>query len=329
MGPFFFRDLEAHDCGAYTNLRTNYANINMRMSSQRLIALSVWIALAILTGSPVRSVYAETAPDLTKLSPESAEFASRTLDFIDQMNGIYFAAAARLNGDDNRIEHVELDTENGYWDTQVARGPVIEKAGRTITVIKKPTFQADTLWSRYLVLAAHPKSPLVGTMQASFVVEFHKDGNSMVAGMIDVMPAATSAEDLAEIKSAVEAVYQAHGMDGDKYRRQSCTASAEEMNVEHRRKAACVGGNFFGRNPMAVTDANLEFMTEIYQTFVESFLAIVEKRQNDAYTDADLALQDEMRRGWLEDRLFADPNTTQFAPWEAWSLYSLPPIVKF
>ena len=301
----------------------------MRATSHPLIALSVWIALAILTGSPVRSVHAETAPDLTKLSPEAAAFASRTLDFIDKMNGIYFDAAARLNGDGNRLEHSELDTEFGNWDTQVARGPIMEKAGRTITVIKKPTFQADTLWSRYLVLAAHPKSPLVGTMQASFVVEFHKDGNSMVAGMIDIMPAATSDEDLAEIKSAVEVVYQAHGVDGAKYRQRSCIASAEEINVEHRRKAACVGGNFFGRDPMKVTEENFEFMTEIYQTFVESFLAIVEKRQNDAYTEADLALQDEMRRGWLEDRLFADPNTTQFAPWEAWSLYSLPPVVKF
>ena len=301
----------------------------MPAKSKIFLALSVWIALTFLAGPSIGLAEADSAPDTAKLSPEAAAFASRTLAFIDKMNGIYFDAAARLNGVDNRIEQAKLDTENGNWDTQVARGPVIEKAGRTITVIKKPTFQADTLWSRYLVLAAHPKSPLVGTMQASFVVEFHKDGNSMVAGMIDVMPAATSDEDLAEIKSAVEVVYQAHGVDGAKYRQRSCVASAEEMNVEHRRKAACVGGNFFGRNPMAVTEENFEFMTEIYQTFVESFLAVVEKRQNDAYTEADLALQDEMRRGWLEDRLFADPNTTQFAPWEAWSLYSLPPVVKF
>ncbi len=301
----------------------------MPAESKIFLALSVWIALTFLAGPSIGLAEADSAPDTAKLSPEAAAFVSRTLEFIDKMNGIYFDAAAQLNGDDNRLEQRELDTENGNWDTQVARGPVIEKAGRTITVIKKPTFQADTLWSRYLVLAAHPRSPLVGTMQASFVVEFHKDGNSMVAGMIDIMPAATSDDDLAEIKSAVEVVYQAHGVDGAKYRQRSCVASAEEMNVEHRRKAACVGGNFFGRNPMAVTEANFEFMTEIYQTFVESFLAIVEKRRNDTYTDADLALQDEMRRGWLEDRLFADPNTTQFAPWEAWSLYSLPPVVKF
>ena len=301
----------------------------MPAKSKIFLTLSVWIVLTILAALSIRLAAADTAPDTVKLSPEATAFVSRTLAFIDKMNGIYFDAAARLNGGDNRVEQRELDTENGNWDTQVARGPVIEKAGRTITVIKKPTFQADTLWSRYLVLAAHPKSPLVGTMQASFVVEFHKDGNSMVAGMIDVMPAATSDADLAEIKIALKVVYLAHGVDGNKYRQRSCIASAEEMNVEHRRKAACVGGNFFGRNPMAVTEANFEFMTEIYQTFVESFLAIVEKRQNDAYTDADLALQDEMRKGWLEDRLFADPNTTQFAPWEAWSLYSLPPVVKF
>ncbi len=301
----------------------------MPAKSKIFLTLSVWIVLTILAAPSIRLAAANTAPGTAKLSPGSTAFVSRTLEFIDKMNGIYFDAAARLNGVDNRLEQSELDTEFGHWDTQVARGPVMEKAGRTVTVIKKPTFQADTLWSRYLVLAAHPKSPLVGTMQASFVVEFHKDGNSMVAGMIDIMPAATSEEDLAEIKNAVEAVYQAHGVDGAKYRQRSCVASAEELNVEHRRKAACVGGNFFGRDPMAVTEANFEFMTEIYQTFVESFLAIVEKRQNDPYTEADLALQDEMRRGWLEDRLFADPNTTQFAPWEAWSLYSLPPVVKF
>ena len=301
----------------------------MLAKSKIFLALSGGIALTFLAGPSIGLAEADSAPDTATLSPEATAFASRTLEFIDKMNGIYFDAAARLNGADNRLEQRELDTENGHWDTQIARGPVIEKAGRTITVIKKPTFQADTLWSRYLVLAAHPKSPLVGTMQASFVVEFHKDGNSMVAGMIDVMPAATSDEDLAEIKSAVEVVYQAHGVDGAKYRQRSCVASAEEINVEHRRKAACVGGNFFGRDPMKVTEANFEFMTEIYQTFVESFLAIVEKRRNDTYTDADLALQDEMRRGWLEDRMFADPNTTQFAPWEAWSLYSLPPVVKF
>jgi len=301
----------------------------MRVQLQRFLSLSVWFAVTMLAASSIRPVHAETTPDRATLSPEAKAYVTRTLEFIDRMNGIYFNAAARLNGVDNRLEHSELDTEFGHWDTQVARGPVMEKAGRTITVIKKPTFQADTLWSRYLVLAAHPKSPLVGTMQASFVVEFHKDGNSMVAGMIDIMPAATRAEDLAEIKSAVEVVYQAHGVDGDEYRQRSCVASAEELNVEHRRKAACVGGNFFGRDPMKVTEANFEFMTEIYQTFVESFLAVVEKRQNDTYTEADLALQDEMRRGWLEDRMFADPNTTQFAPWEAWSLYSLPPVVKF
>ena len=133
-----------------------------------------------------------------------------------------------------------------------------------------------------------------------------------------------------EIKQAVEAVYQAYGVDGEKYRQQSCVASEQEKDVEqYRRRAACVGGNFFGRDMMSVTEDNFQFMTEIYQTFVESFLKAVEKRQSDSYTEDDMAIQDAMRKGWFEDRLFADPNTTQFAPWEAWSLYSLPPLVKF
>ena len=124
----------------------------MRVQLQRFLSLSVWFAVTMLAASSIRPVHAETTPDRATLSPEAKAYVTRTLEFIDRMNGIYFDAAARLNGVDNRLEHSELDTEFGHWDTQVARGPVMEKAGRTITVIKKPTFQADTLWSRYLVL---------------------------------------------------------------------------------------------------------------------------------------------------------------------------------
>jgi hypothetical protein len=56
---------------------------------------------------------------------------------------------------------------------------------------------------------------------------------------------------------------------------------------------------------------------------------IVERRMNDPYTDQDLAAQDAMRKNWLEDRFFSDPFTTSVTPYEAWSLYSLPPEVKF
>ena len=80
---------------------------------------------------------------------------------------------------------------------------------------------------------------------------------------------------------------------------------------------------------MSVTEGNFGFMTEAYETMLEVYLAVVERRMNDPYTAQDLAAQDAMRKNWLQDRFFSDPFTTSVTPYEAWSLYSLPPTVKF
>ena len=63
--------------------------------------------------------------------------------------------------------------------------------------------------------------------------------------------------------------------------------------------------------------------------FLDAYLTIVERRRDDPYTEEDLSAQDAMRLNWLEDRFYADPYTTNVTPYKAWSLYSLPPSVKF
>lgn len=290
--------------------------------------LFVWIALAVLAVASTKVADAETTPDMAKLTAENAALAARSLDFMDKMNDIYFDAADRLNGDQNRIEEQFIDNDSGTWDTRVARGPVMEKAGRILTVVKKPTFQPESLWTRYFVMTVHPKTPLVGIMQASLIIQFYPDGTSALMGVIDVMVTAMSQEDLDEIKRAVEVVYQAHGVDGEKHRRKACEASPDQNHTYHRR-SACVGGGFFGREMMSVNEENFNFYTEAYQTFVEAYLNVLERRKDDTYTEEDVSAQDAMRKNWFEDRLFVDPNTTQFTPYETWSLYSLPPTVKF
>ena len=298
----------------------------MHPSLKSYLTLFAVISVAMLAA--VKSAVAESTPDMQSLTPENAAFAARSLDFIDKMGKIYFDTAARLNGDDNRIEEMYRDNEEATWDVKVARGPVMEKAGHILTVVKKGTWQRETSWARFFVMTVHPKTPRVGIMQASFIVQFFPDDTSSVAGVIDIMPAAMHEDDLDEIRQAVEVVFQAYGKDGEKYRRQSCEGSEAE-DMRYRRRSACVGGNFFGREMMSVTEENFSFYTEAYQTFVESYLDVLERRKDDPYTEEDMALQDEMRKNWFEDRLFVDPNTTNFTPYEIWSLYSLPPTVKF
>ena len=107
----------------------NNESLPVRATLKFFLTLLAWFTLAMFAASSIRTVQAETTTDTARLSPQETVFASRTLDFIEKMNGIYFDAALQLNGNDNRFEQRALDTDFGTWDTRVARGPVMEKSG--------------------------------------------------------------------------------------------------------------------------------------------------------------------------------------------------------
>jgi coproporphyrinogen III oxidase len=283
-------------------------------------------ALAMLLGpTVVLSAAPEQIPGLTL---EQSALANRALAFLSEMDRLYFGRIGELNGD----LYVEiLDFPNDYADhqVQVARGPVIEKAGRMRVTTKKPTadFQGQRLWSRFFSVDVHPKSPLVGMLHAAFVMHFNPDGTSAIGGWVDVLPGASSKEDLEFLKQTMDAVFEKYGVDGAVHRKMSCEGTRGEG--VRRRKPACVGGSFYGRDMMSVSEETFSFMTEAYRSFLEAYLGLIDKRKDDPYTAADLTAQDAMRRNWLEDRFFSDPFTGNVVPYEVWSLSTLPPAVKF
>ncbi len=101
------------------------------------------------------------------------------------------------------------------------------------------------------------------------------------------------------------------------------------MDSSKRRKTEQVGGSFYLSPLFSVNEENFNFLTEAYETMLNVYLDVVERRADEPYTEADLAAQDRMRKNWFEDRFFADPYTSTVTPYDAWSLYSLPPTVKF
>ncbi|MEC9374815.1 MAG: hypothetical protein VYA80_00430 [Pseudomonadota bacterium] len=239
------------------------------------------------------------------------------------MNGSYQS--------DNR----SMSSEFADYDIRVARGDVVEKIGRTRTITKKPTreFERPSLWSRYYLIDLHPKSPLVGMLHAAIVVQFYDDGSSVIAAFLDVLETANLEEDLNYIRSAMDAVYDKHGVDPTPHRKLSKEGHDEDDPLSgdnsKRRKTTMVGGSFYGYPLRSVTEENFTFMTEAYETMIDAYLSVVEKRANQTFSEDDLLAQDRMRKNWLEDRFFSDPYTTSVTPYEAWSMYSLPPNVKF
>ena len=297
------------------------------MRSQNLIMVIIFAAA--LSSVPLFARSVAAADNLAALSEEQAEFAQRTLDFIAKMDSMHFNRVEKMNGG-LELETLNVETEYSSYDAKVARGSVVEKTGRVITISNRPAtqFQKQNLWSRFFSLDVHPKTPLVGILHAAFVVQFYPDGTSTIGGTLDVLRSANVEEDLAYLKQVMDDVLEKHGVDSAPYREQICEREQEETN-RWRRKSACVGATFYGPNSFTVTAENFNLMTEAYERFVDAYLTVIERRKDDSYTQEDLASQDAMRRNWLEDHLFVDPYTANVTPWEAWSLYSLPPTVKF
>ncbi len=297
-------------------------------------ALVIAILLAI-TSTPAALAEDDAlfTSDFAGLNAEQTVLAARALEFLSRMNDMYFGRIDKMNGGSEK-ESRARSTEYADYNAKAARGSVVQKGGRLYSITKKPTrsFQKPTVWSRFFSVNMHAKSPLVGMPHNAFVIQFYEDGGSSIGGFLDVLPGAMPEEDLLYIKEAMDAVYARHGVDPEPHRALSCKGDDEAAAATvstYRRKVACIGGSFYLQPMLTVTEQNFDFMTDAYETFLDSYLTMVEKRAGDPYTDEDLTAQDAMRLNWFEDRFFSDPFTRDVVPYEIWSLHSLPPEVKF
>jgi len=300
---------------------------------QKATAMAAVLALAFL-GTGVPQVNA--GDDIDSLPAEQAAFANRFLDFLERMDDTAFSRAAEMNGTDDD-EALTMNTDSSSYDIRVARGPVVEKIGRTRSIIWKTSqsFERErpAIWGRYFLIDIHPKSPLVGMLHAAIVAQFFDDGTATIGGFLDVLQTAHRDEDLAYMRDAMDEVFEKYNVDPTSYRDLSLEGHDEDdpltMDNSKRRKTEQVGGSFYMSPLFSVNEENFNFLTEAYETMLNVYLDVVERRADEPYTEADLAAQDRMRKNWLEDRFFADPYTSTRTPYNAWSLYSLPPTVKF
>jgi len=268
---------------------------------------------------------------LARLPPDQQSLARDYGQFVAAMDDKYFARAKSLNGG-AEYETLILDNEYSDYDIRVTRGPVIEKFGRMLAVGNKTSpGRGDRVltWGRFYSLDAHPKTPLVGMLHATIVLQFFETGPPSTGGWLGVMPGTRVADDLEALKALTDAHFARHDKQPGLYRRLICKGT-EDTVARWRRRPACAGVSFYGP-PVFPADArqSFEFIAELFDAFVGEYMAQVERRDADDYTVADLQAQDDMRRRWLLDQLFSDPFASKIVPFEAWSLANLPPEVKF
>jgi len=252
-------------------------------------------------------------------------------EFIETMDARYFGLVEELNGG-IEFEDRTASTEYSDYDLRVARGDVMEKAGRMLAVGKKlsPGRGDGVLtWSRFYSLDMHPKTPLVGMLHATIVMQMFEDGSVTTGGWLGVMPGTKVDEDLASLKTITDEYFAAHGKDPTLYRRLICKGTHDTIS-EFRRRPACSGVSFYGP-PVYPDDpeASIRFIAGLFDEFVGVYMDIAAERADDAFTDEDLRAQDDMRRRWLIDQLFSDPFSSKIVPFDVWTFANVPPVIKF
>jgi hypothetical protein len=252
-------------------------------------------------------------------------------DFIADMDNKYFGRIEQINGG---VEFEEMIRENEWseYDIQVTRGDIMEKTGRMLSIGKKlsPGRGDGVLtWGRFYSLDMHPKTPLVGMLHATIVMQMFEDNTVATGGWLGVMPGTKIEVDLKRLKQLTDDYFAKYDKDPALYRRLICKGT-EDTIAEFRRKPACSGVSFYGP-PVFPGDpeASIKFIAGLYDLFVDEFVDITVERADDAFTAADIAAQDQMRRQWLIDQLFSDPFASKIVPFEIWSFANVPPVVKF
>lgn len=288
------------------------------------------LALFLLQPSPIFAG-AHGGSSATVSAVDAEKMQAFFTQFVADMDDKYFSLVEGMNGG-IEFEDREMSTEYSDFDLRVARGDVMEKAGRMLSFSKKlsPGRGDGVLtWGRFYSLDMHPKTPLVGMLHATIVMQMFEDGKVGTGGWLGVMPGTKVDADLALLKRLTDEYFAARGKDPALYRRLICKGTHDTI-AEFRRKPACSGVSFYGP-PVYPDDpeASIRFIAGLFDEFVGTYMDIAAERADDPFTDADILAQDDMRRRWLIDQLFSDPFSSKIVPFEAWTFANVPPVIKF
>ena len=300
-----------------------------------------FVFVFILQGSfSLQAKYANQTERLDALTSDNRIIAEDLITFMQTSDDKYFAWVNKINeqnlpeNDGQTISDKNFDwtTEYSDYNIRVVRGPVVEKTGRMLSEGKMTSpgrGDKKLVWGRFYSIDIHPKTPLVGMLHATLVLQFFEDNSIGTGGWLDMMPGTRIPEDLEFLKQTTDNYFAKHNADNALYRRLVCKGT--EDTIEYwRRRPSCSGVSFYG--PPVFRDSgerSYMFIKGMFTEFVDAYMQLVEKRMDDSFTKEDILAQETMRHRWLIDQLFSDPYASKIVPFEVWSAANVPPTIKF
>jgi len=234
------------------------------------------------------------------------------------------AGLEKVDGEAKFREDLWERPEGGGGRTRVIEnGAVFEKGGVNISEVHGPLAPAMQHYFKVgevdffacgLSLVLHPKNPMVPTVHANwrYFEMYDKQGNTIdqwFGGGQDLTPYYLFEEDAVHFHQICKKACDKH--DPDFYGKYKINCDEYFWNA-HREEARGIGGLFFdylkASDKMTVEDW-YNFVTEIGNSFLDSYVPIAEKRKDIAFSKEQREWQ-EIRRGrYVEFNLVHDKGT--------------------
>jgi coproporphyrinogen III oxidase len=295
-----------------------------------LLATIAWFSLVSLPATAEDAPQPQVGNRLGELTPEQQDVAKQMVAFMTTTEDRFWKALNKLDPSLRADEALVFDDEkNASYEIRVQRGDLVEKAGvMTITThVEEAPFIIGGRWNRFIEVAVHPKTPLVGMLHATFSVQVSEAGIGNIGATTDMMQSAQPPEDLELMRQRISDVFRKHGIEPDRYRPHGCGEPNAGFWKWHR-AGTCTGVSLYGKQ-FTADQKTFDLVTDLYTTTIDTYMEILRRRAEQSYDQADIDKQNFMRRRWLEDQLFWDVLAKNFVVYEAWSAVNAPPVVRY
>jgi len=244
--------------------------------------------------------------------------------YIQNLQDTICKGLEALDGEAKFVEDLWNRPEGGGGRTRViADGNVFEKGGVNISSVhgelpialrKQFGVEQGDFYACGLSLVLHPTNPMIPTVHANwrYFEMYDGDGNIVTqwfGGGQDLTPYYLFDEDAVHFHTICKKACDEHNLEFYPEYKKKCDAYFWNA---HRNEARGIGGLFFDYCK-PTKEMSLEqwyaFVTEVGNSFLESYVPIVEKRKDLEYTKQQRAWQEVRRGRYVEFNLVHDRGT--------------------
>jgi coproporphyrinogen III oxidase len=244
--------------------------------------------------------------------------------YIQNLQDSITSKLEEVDGDATFTEDIWKRPEGGGGRTRViSEGNVFEKGGVNISAVEGELPQVlrdnfgvkeGNFFACGLSLVLHPKNPMVPTVHANWrYFEMYNEQGEIVTqwfgGGQDLTPYYLFDEDAIHFHTVCKAACDKHGADFYSMYKKRCDTYFWNA---HRDEARGIGGLFFDylkeTKDFSLQD-RYDFVAEIGNSFLESYVPIVAARKDLSYTSAQREWQEVRRGRYVEFNLVHDKGT--------------------